>query len=125
MRTAGIVAEYNPFHNGHQYLAAQTRLQGATHLVAAMSGSLVLDLPAPWSLGGAASFARGVVAALADVGCDLLAFGCETDDADLLCRTALLLQQESVQAQAAQKMKQGATFPAALQPTLSWAQPPT
>ncbi|MBQ4364919.1 MAG: nucleotidyltransferase family protein [Clostridia bacterium] len=143
MRTAGIVAEYNPFHNGHQYLAAQARLQGATHLVAAMSGSfvqrgeaafadkflraeaavrggvdLVLDLPAPWSLGGAASFARGAVAALADVGCDLLAFGCETDDADLLCRTALLLQQESVQAQAAQKMKQGATFPAALQQTL-------
>ena len=143
MRIAGIVAEFNPFHNGHLYLAEQARLRGATHLVAAMSGSfvqrgeaafadkflraeaavrsgidLVLDLPVPWSLGGAASFARGAVAMLSDIGCDSLAFGCESDDASALCQTARALLQESVLDETAVKMKSGLTYPAALHQTL-------
>ena len=143
MRVAGIVAEFNPFHNGHLYLARQARDRGATHLVAAMSGTfvqrgeaafadkflraeaavrsgidLVLDLPVPWSLGGAATFSRGAVAMLCNLGCDSLAFGCETDDAVLLHHTAQTLLLESVMETAAAKMKQGLTYPAALHQTL-------
>ena len=40
MKICGIVAEYNPFHNGHRYHIEKTReLYGATHIVAVMSGN--------------------------------------------------------------------------------------
>lgn len=82
----GIVAEYNPFHNGHARLIEQTRAQlGAVcPVVCVMSGDfvqrgspavyskfaraeaavrcgadLVLELPLPWSLSSAEGFARG------------------------------------------------------------------
>ena len=41
MVTAGIVAEYNPFHSGHKYMIEQVRKKGATHVVAVMSGAVV------------------------------------------------------------------------------------
>ena len=42
MKTAGIIAEYNPFHNGHRYHMAETRRQtGANYLVVIMSGDYV------------------------------------------------------------------------------------
>ena len=144
MRVAGIVAEYNPFHNGHSFMADQARQSGATHLVACMSGSfvqrgeaafadkflraeaavrsgvdLVLDLPVPWSLGGASSFARGGVSILSSIGCDALAFGCETNDETLLLKTAQTMLQDSVQAETAALMKEGLTYPAALGQVLS------
>ena len=39
MVISAVVAEYNPFHNGHAYHAAQMREAGATHIVAVMSGN--------------------------------------------------------------------------------------
>ena len=78
MKTAGIVAEYNPFHLGHAYHLEQTKSFGATHTVAVMSGNfvqrgepafalkqsrvkaalacgvdLVIELPLPWACSGA------------------------------------------------------------------------
>lgn len=41
MKTAGIIAEYNPFHNGHFYHVRQTRAAGYSHIVAVMSGNVV------------------------------------------------------------------------------------
>ena len=41
MKTAGVVCEYNPFHNGHAYHLNAARQAGATHIVAAMSGNYV------------------------------------------------------------------------------------
>ena len=41
MKISGIVCEYNPFHNGHAYHIAKTRENGATHIVAVMSGNFV------------------------------------------------------------------------------------
>lgn len=92
MKVAGIVAEYNPFHNGHAHQVERTRApEGgeASHVVAVMSGSfvqrgepallpkadrvraalaggvdLVLELPLPWALSSAEGFAlRGSVGA--------------------------------------------------------------
>lgn len=139
MQTVGIVAEFNPFHNGHRRLVEAARARGMTHVTAVMSGNfvqrgeaafadkflrakaavcagvdLVLDLPVPWSLGGAATFARGGVSLLAAVGCGALAFGCETEDAGLLSHTADLLQREDIAQRAADLMKQGLTYPSAL-----------
>ena len=41
MSTAGIVAEYNPFHNGHTYHIARTRENGASAVVCVMSSWFV------------------------------------------------------------------------------------
>ena len=41
MKTAAIIAEYNPFHNGHKYHIEKTKKElGVTHTVAIMSGNL-------------------------------------------------------------------------------------
>ncbi len=41
MSTAGIVAEYNPFHNGHAYHITRTRENGASAVVCVMSSWFV------------------------------------------------------------------------------------
>ena len=102
MKTAGIVAEYNPFHTGHAYQIARTRgLLGADcAVVAVMSGNwvqrgacaaadkwtragwalaggadLVLELPTVWAASSAESFATGAVALLRACGVvDVLSF---------------------------------------------------
>ena len=42
MKVAGIIAEYNPFHKGHQYHIEETRKKtGADYVVVVMSGDYV------------------------------------------------------------------------------------
>ena len=42
MKVAGIITEYNPFHNGHQYQIDQVRsTTGADHIVVIMSGNFL------------------------------------------------------------------------------------
>ncbi|HCB92116.1 MAG TPA: nucleotidyltransferase, partial [Ruminococcaceae bacterium] len=90
MKTAGIVAEFNPFHNGHLSLFRRLKENGATHLAVAMSGNfvqrgepailskwararqallcgadLVVEIPLPWAVAGAEKFAFGGVSLLA------------------------------------------------------------
>ena len=88
MNICGIVAEYNPFHNGHMYQINKARESGATHIVAVMSGNyvqrgeaalcgkfvraslavrngvdLVVELPVPYVLSSAEFFAGGAFSA--------------------------------------------------------------
>ena len=103
MSTAGIVAEYNPFHNGHAYHITRTRENGASAVVCVMSSwfvqrgetalmhpnararmalmngaDLVVSLPVPWACAAAQTFARGAVGLLDAMGCvDTLSFGSE------------------------------------------------
>ncbi len=114
IKVAGIVAEYNPFHNGHKYMIEKCREGGATHVAAVMSGNfvqrgsvaimdkraraaaalgggvdLVLELPVCWAVSTAELFARGGVSVLNALGCvDVLAFGAECDDEELLSKAA-------------------------------------
>lgn len=109
-----IVSEYNPFHKGHIYHIEQTRLLGATHIVAILSGNfvqrgeaallekraraeaallggadLVLELPLPWAMAGAETFARGAVQTAEALGCvSSLSFGSESGDIFALRRIA-------------------------------------
>ena len=98
MVAAGIVAEYNPFHNGHAYQIETTRAAGATHIVAVLSGNfvqrggpacapksvranaaiacgadLVLELPLPYAMATAERFAAGAVGLLGALGCEGIA----------------------------------------------------
>ncbi len=109
MKFAGIIAEYDPFHNGHAWQLAQARALGAQRVAVAMScgltqrgalpllpeavrvqaalacgADLVFALPAPCACAGAEAFARAGVRILAAAGCDALVFGAETPDTALL-----------------------------------------
>ena len=104
MKTVGIIAEYNPFHNGHLYQMQEARMRsGADYVVVAMSGDfvqrgepalldkwvrarmaleggadLVLELPVRVSSGSAEFFARGGISLLSSLGTvDVLSFGYE------------------------------------------------
>ena len=86
MVITSIIAEYNPFHNGHLYQIKKARELGATHIVCIMSGNftqrgepaiipkhrrvlaalecgadLVLELPTIWAMSSAENFAKGSV----------------------------------------------------------------
>ena len=116
MKLAGIIAEYDPFHNGHAWQLAQARALGAERVAVAMScgltqrgalpllpenvrvqaaltcgADLVFALPAPYACSGAECFARAGVQLLAAAGCDALVFGAETPDAALLMEAARVL----------------------------------
>ncbi|GEA97884.1 UPF0348 protein [Levilactobacillus brevis] len=116
LRAAGIVAEYNPFHNGHAYQIAQARQKtGADVIVAAMSGNwvqrgepaimdkwqrteaalaggvdLVVELSGAAALQPAHLFAQGAIAVLATLRCQWLVFGTEHPDMDYDCLMAHL-----------------------------------
>ncbi|MCL1805851.1 MAG: nucleotidyltransferase family protein [Clostridiales bacterium] len=111
---AGIVCEYNPFHNGHWLQIRKLREEhGAEAVVCAMSGcfmqrgepavagkacrammalscgaDLVIELPALYATRSAYWFALGGVSLLAATGATHLAFGAETDDLEALRKTA-------------------------------------
>lgn len=122
MTVAGIIAEYNPFHNGHHFHIEETRrLTGCTHVVVVMSGSfvqrggpamadkhlragmalrhgadLVLELPCAYATAGAERFAAGAVEILDRLGIvDVLSFGSENTDLGQITRTAKLLCEET------------------------------
>lgn len=145
MKICGIVAEYNPFHNGHKLHIDETKEKfGATHIVAVMSGNftqrgdaaitdkykraetalrngvdLVIELPAAYALASAEQFARGAVFLLDALGCvDMMSFGSECGDIDLLQETAgaVLYCQQTEDFYAL--MRRGDSFPAALQKTI-------
>lgn len=123
MKTAGIIAEYNPFHNGHKYHIEETRRQtGADYVITAISGDfvqrgapalinkfdrarmalengadLVLELPVTTALSSAEGFAAGGVCLFEKLGVvDVLSFGCEADASDtaLFRNTAQILADE-------------------------------
>lgn len=144
MKTAAIIAEYDPFHFGHKHLIEQTRAAGATHVLAIMSGSftqrggvaifdkftraktalengvdLVIDLPARFSLTSAAGFARGAVDIAAALGCvDMLAFGSESGDIAALKEASGAIEYTVHTAEFDELIQRGNSYPAALQKAL-------
>lgn len=141
MRICGVVAEYNPFHNGHALHIHKTRrlLGEDTAIVCCMSGSymqrgepailpkwaraesavrggadLVLELPSAWSLCSAEGFARAAVAQLSALGCVTdLSFGSETADTAILLELASLLLEHETVAATLQELRSGISYAAA------------
>lgn len=142
MKTAGIITEYNPFHNGHKYHIEETRrITGADYVIAVMSGDfcqrgipavtdkylrakmallngadLVLELPVRFSTASAEFFAYGSVAILTKLGVvDALCFGSECSDISLLSEIAEVLSEEPDDYKVILKeaLKNGLSFPAA------------
>lgn len=117
----GIIAEYNPFHNGHLYHIRQSIEQtGAEYVVCVISGNfvqrgntsivdkwtktkmalengvdLVIELPTIYSTSSAENFAEGAIKTLDELGIvDTISFGMETNDLANLNNIANVLYQE-------------------------------
>ena len=119
LKSAGIIAEYNPFHNGHQFHIEETRrLTGADVIIAVMSGSftqrgemaiadkwtraglavrggvdLVVEMPAVFACSHAAEFARSGVNILQNLGADVISFGSECGSLALLRQVSAKIEQ--------------------------------
>lgn len=139
MKISGIVSEYNPFHNGHKYHIKKTRENGATHIVAVMSGNfvqrgecavfekrsraacalangvdLVLELPVAFACAAAQTFARGAVFILDSLGCvDELSFGSECADIHALAEVSENIGTDTIQEALRIGLDAGMTFAAA------------
>ncbi len=106
VKICAIIAEFNPFHNGHKYIIEQTKSMGFTHVIAIMSGNfvqrgepaifsknmrtqialmngvdLVVEMPCVWALSYAEKYAESGVFIANCLGCvDALVFGSECGD---------------------------------------------
>lgn len=147
MKVIGIIAEYNPFHNGHAYLIRKAReLSGADAVVAVMSGDfvqrgvpaiydkyvrtrmalaggcgLVLELPLAAATGSAQRFAEGACAVLDGIGViDELWFGSEAGSMDLFHVLAGVLSEEppAYQTFLKKRLAEGCSFPRAREDAL-------
>ncbi len=137
----GIVAEFNPFHNGHKYLIDTIKNNGENTVTVVMSESfvqrgecaclspyvrtqmalkcgadLVLSLPVPYATASAERFALGGLSVLGGLGCiDSLAFGCECDNADQLEKCAEVLVSGELSGVLEKYLNEGVSFPVARQ----------
>lgn len=117
----GIIAEYNPFHNGHLYhLKESKKATGAEYTVAIISGNftqrgstsiidkwkktemalqngvdLIIELPVLYSISSSENFAEGSIKILNSLGIiDFLSFGSETSNSKILNNFANILYDE-------------------------------
>ncbi len=126
MKTAGIIAEYNPFHNGHQFHIEETRKRtNADYIIAAISGDyvqrgapaildkytrtrmalscgadMVFELPVTAALSSAEGFAEGGVSLLNGLGVvDVISCGCESvgENTEFFHRVISLIAEDSPQ----------------------------
>lgn len=142
MKTAGIIAEYNPFHRGHEYQIQYTKQKlGADYVIVAMSGDyvqrgtpallskharaemalrcgadLVLEMPVSVCTASAEAFAMGGISLLDGLGVvDILCFGSEAGEISALKELAEILVKEPEEYKILLKqfLSQGLSFPAA------------
>lgn len=142
VKTAGIIAEYNPFHNGHEYHIQKTREKsGADGIIAVMSGNfvqrgdaalcdkysrakaavlggadLVAELPCFFACQSAEFFAKGGVEILEAMKCDYISFGTETDDISELIKLADTIKSSGPDfgKRLSEELKSGVSFPKAM-----------
>ena len=147
VKTAAVICEYNPLHLGHirQFRAIRDDLGADARIVCLMSGSyvqrgapavfsaperaqaavlcgadLVLELPLTASLSSAEGFASGAVEILDRLGIiDVLCFGCESGDGNIIMSTASLLRSDRFQEALRERLTEGDSFAATRQRALA------
>lgn len=142
MKVCGIIAEYNPLHNGHAYHLRETkRITGADYTIIIMSGNfmqrgtpaimdkyertrialtcgadLVIELPSYYANGSAEYFAMGAISLLDKLGVvNHVSFGSECGDTAILRQIAQIVVEESstYQEHLQSCLRSGNTYPAA------------
>lgn len=143
MRVIGIISEYNPFHSGHRYQIEESKrsLGADSAVVCVMSGNwvqrgdaalcdkwtraamalrggadLILELPTPWAVSSAETFAWGGVSLLDATGVvDTLSFGSECGALAPLEQAASLLSSPGYSVVLREYLNKGLSFPVARQ----------
>ena len=148
LNVVGIIAEYNPFHNGHAYQISEVRRKfDGAKIILVMSGSftqrgtpslldkwtkarlaisggcdLVLELPFTSAVRSAQDFARGAIRLLSKLGIvDAIIFGAETSNLRQLQDAAKIFDTKNFSAQIKAEMSQGISYAAAVTKILSTA----
>lgn len=138
MSVGGIVAEYNPFHNGHKFQIDSLKEKGFSQVVVALSGNfvqrgdaaiidkwsrakaaigggadLVVEIPTCYCLAPAEKYAFGAISSLENLKVvDTLCFGSESADESLIETLALkILRDEKVENRLKEILKSGVSFP--------------
>ena len=132
LKSVGIIAEYNPFHNGHKYHLEQALTEsGADICVAVISGNftqrgeialldkwtraemavrngvnLVVEMPTVFACSNAGYFAEAGVEILEALGTDFICFGSESGNTEELSRIAREIEANSQNLE--EKIKEGA-----------------
>ena len=148
MKIAGLIAEYNPFHNGHLYHIQETkRITGADAVIVVMSGdyvqrgvpaimpkriraemalkcgaAAVFELPVCYATGSAELFAMGAVSFLDRLGIvDFLCFGSECSDLRSMEMIADILLKEppGYRDLLREHLRNGCSYPVARQNAIS------
>lgn len=136
MKTAAIIAEYNPFHNGHAFHISKTRSLGYDCIVAVLGSNftqrgevsifskdvkcraallggadLVVELPTVYSLSTAERFAFGAVNIIGSMNCiDAISFGSECGDISQLKNASNALLDERLDALITKHLQSGITY---------------
>lgn len=138
MARAGVICEFNPFHNGHKFLLEKIKSDFHDEVVCIMSGNfvqrgdlaitdkykraqaamengadLVVELPTVYALSGAQTFADNGVHLAASLNCERLYFGAENSINDL-SEVAGLLENKLINDKIRTAMKGGQYYPKAL-----------
>jgi predicted nucleotidyltransferase len=140
MLVLGIIAEYNPFHNGHLYhLQKSKELTGAEFSIAVMGGNflqrgepalwnkwirtkmalfagidLVIELPFVFASQDAHGFAQAGVKILDSLGVvDYITFGCENEKVEIFSKLARLIIKDPpfFKKIISEELKKGNSFP--------------
>lgn len=120
----GIIAEYNPFHNGHKYqLDLAKKISKSSYCIAIISGNftqrgdcsivnkwekakmalcsgvdLVIELPTLYSISSAETFSSSAITLLNSIGIvNYISFGVENQELENLKRIAKLLIEEPIE----------------------------
>ena len=145
MKSVGIIAEYNPFHNGHLYHLKEIKKMFPDYtIILVMSGNfmqrgetsvinkytktkialdnnidLVIELPFNFATQSADIFAKGSLQILNKLKVDYLIFGSETNDIQKLKSFAhIQLNNTQYDDQVKKYLNEGVNYPTALSKTL-------
>lgn len=140
MKITGVVAEYNPFHSGHEYqLKMARKLSNCDCIAVVMSGNyvqrgepaiidkfkraesaiyggadIVIELPMPFSCQNAEMFAFAAIKELKKMHVDSISFGCENDNIEILRRIAEFQLSPKFNNNVKTEIKKGISYPNAM-----------
>ncbi len=145
MNSVGIIAEYNPFHNGHLYHLSKVKEMFPNHIIVLiLSGNylqrgefsildkytktkivlengidLIIELPFNFAVQSADMFAKGAIQLLNELKVENLVFGSETNNIeDLKLLSKIQLENSNYQIKVKELMKKGINYPTALSKAL-------
>ncbi|HHT38610.1 MAG TPA: nucleotidyltransferase [Mollicutes bacterium] len=146
MKAVGIIAEYNPFHNGHLYHLNKVKEMFPNDIIVVVLGGhftqrgepsiinkwnktditlkhgadIVIELPYPFATQSADFFAKGSIQILKEMKVSHLVFGSESNDIEKLTKLAMTqLENSEYQNLIKKYLDEGTNYPTALSKSLA------